>query len=332
MRPSFIRYTQDTISSHFQFHQECIDTCIQSFIDNHQSTIDSQRSFDGRFTPLHCFRLGRDVYSLDNRRLFVGRILENRHVLETILVILFPFEHQEVQRIVSSGVPHWVSKASSNNRDGKVKVDSRLSRFVDMDRGCERVSSAFVDRSCIWTIPQRRDVDVLMVLCNKVMRHEGRFGKHFAFSSMSSEELKERVLRRIARGIGASQRQCFVDFADSLIADYIDLKAEFERVWEHLRLSLEMIVIALPTEFPSPISKWRQMKVWRRPLASALQHDPFAALQRHVSEYNLGLGYRRLRGGEVEIVAWPDAACESYTSFEKGLGEIRLDLRTCYAW
>lgn len=133
IRPTYIRYTQAWCSSRVhRGHKgkvESIDDCIQEMLDN--KTI-----FEDIFPcSIQCFTLLRDLYSLDNRRLFIARVLEGMGILETISVELVPFRHEVGQSLRAWAPWHsWLRKASTTNRGNEIHVESK---FWTWDPGCQ---------------------------------------------------------------------------------------------------------------------------------------------------------------------------------------------------
>ena len=76
------------------------------------------------FPLLICVMKDRKVYSLNNRRLFVARVLEAKGSLPTIHVDIVPFMHPRVQSI-RDGRPKWDRAFSTRNGGLTVLVDSR---------------------------------------------------------------------------------------------------------------------------------------------------------------------------------------------------------------
>jgi hypothetical protein len=95
--------------------------------------LDKKAIFEDIFPcSIQCFTLLRDLYSLDNRRLFIARVLEGKGVLVTISVELVPFRH-EVVHSPHAGLP-WLRKASTTNRGNEIHVESK---FWTWDPGCQ---------------------------------------------------------------------------------------------------------------------------------------------------------------------------------------------------
>jgi len=274
MRPTYIRYTQAWCSSKVhtghEGKSEPIDRCIQEMLD--KKTI-----FEDIFPcRIQCFTLLRDTYSLDNRRLFIARVLEGKGILETIPVVLLPFRHPFVQSLRL-----WLDKANTTNRGNEIHVESK---FWTWDPGCQ-------------------DLGFTLPLC-ETMRDEVQ----------KAEEMLAKVQWDL-RWLGGSEE--WVVNAPGKLAQVLwrwrssipkpVLEAE-DRVQEaKLKMNSDVVLMTISTS------------VFTRRLA-------FDVLLGCATEYKMRLGFWGSKDGEVEIFAWPDEECPSFTNFRAGCMQVLEEL------
>jgi hypothetical protein len=354
MRPSYIRYTQESCSGQVHTGHEGsttpIDVCIRWMLNN-------QMSFEDCFPgSIQCFTLSQDVCSLDNRRLFIARVLENRGILKTISVDLFPFHHDEVQRL-RAGVPHWLPKADTTDRGNFIAAKSRFKEpgCHDLDftlPSCERSRA----KSLKIVTARVRKVEEELANVQRAMRsHEesedwAQLGKNvkrnahrlakFQVASNTPDQLKLRIVQRITKDVDVTDHQRYVDFVNEMIADFTDSTAE-----RHLlkRRSLKDDCAKAKERVCRAKQKMQWQWIFRQnedvvlmtiPRSGTIfvnaRHLGFDGLLRHASEYRMRLGFRGTQDGKVEIFAWPDEECQSLTFFERGCQQVVQDLRSGY--
>jgi translation initiation factor 1A len=114
--PSLVRFTQSSISP--VFRNLCpIEKTIVNIMRGRLDFSDIE--------IIRCTEQDGKVYSLDNRRLYVARVLHTMGVIESIWVVLVPFDHPvHVQRVVD-GQTIWQRKYTTTNRGQWVKVNGR---------------------------------------------------------------------------------------------------------------------------------------------------------------------------------------------------------------
>ncbi|XP_078492379.1 uncharacterized protein LOC144748209 [Ciona intestinalis] len=79
VRPRNVRFTRDTIKSHFQNnHEASVNQTISKVVDGSILIED--------FPIIEVIKIGNELYSLDNRRLYMYRVLEFKQFLEKMQI------------------------------------------------------------------------------------------------------------------------------------------------------------------------------------------------------------------------------------------------------
>mmetsp|Transcript_18612 Transcript_18612/g.52617 ORF Transcript_18612/g.52617 Transcript_18612/m.52617 type:complete len:330 (+) Transcript_18612:27-1016(+) len=300
MRPSFVRYTQNSCSPFVRtghdISTEPIDNCIERILV-------SKSKFEDRFDIIQCFTLTGDVFSLDNRRLFIACVLERKGQLTTIPVKLYPFQHEQVQHL-RGRLPHWLTKASTTNRGDFITVNSK---FNMKNLGCEDFGFTRP------VVVNREDVRKAKMW----KKHERQLQK-FNFENCTNKgRLMKQILSRIARHAEADERRNYGDFVHQLVEELLDAKSAYDELahlGNYLVGSIAEVLMTVPT------SSRIRVREARRGIGGALGH---------ATSYNIRLGFRG-HDEHVEIFAWRDEECPDSGSFQRGCDLIRMDLQACY--
>ena len=112
--PSEVFFTHDRISPKFR-----TGTLIDEVID--QILMEKMSFAD--FPQLICTKVDDKVYSLNNRRLFVARVLEKMEKIQLIRVILIPLDHPYLQK-EEEGSTKWKRSFTTTNQGLFVSVRS----------------------------------------------------------------------------------------------------------------------------------------------------------------------------------------------------------------
>jgi translation initiation factor 1A len=122
MDPSLVRFSQATISPVFR-NGGPIESSIVSIMRGQLDFAD--------INMIYCTELDGKVYSLDNRRLYVARVLQTMGVIESVWVVFVPFDDPVVQCVVD-GQTIWKKKFTTSNCGQWVKVNGH---YFSKDRG-----------------------------------------------------------------------------------------------------------------------------------------------------------------------------------------------------
>mmetsp|Transcript_58088 Transcript_58088/g.189134 ORF Transcript_58088/g.189134 Transcript_58088/m.189134 type:complete len:458 (-) Transcript_58088:385-1758(-) len=113
--PSDVRFTHDRISACFR-NGTPLDDTIDAIVEQ---TMD----FD-QLPPVICVSHDGLLFSLNNRRVFVARVLQHKGLLQSMKVQAVHFEHPYVQRM-RDGRSKWDRAFSTSNKGESVRVRSR---------------------------------------------------------------------------------------------------------------------------------------------------------------------------------------------------------------
>jgi hypothetical protein len=293
-------------TGHKEGSKEPIDNIIQEILDHHTT-------FEERFPEkIRCFAFLQDVYSLDNRRLFIARVLEGKGMVKTIAVELFQFHHKVVQ---GARTPHWLRKADTTDRGNSIFVKSKS---VFRDPGCQDLG--FTPPPCEKYWWKSR-----LELAKAEVRTQ----------ELAEVKLKKRILRRIAKGIDDTQYQRYVEFVNRLFIDFADSKsaypnktrldadiADAKKKAREAKDKMELVEYFAYAVLPDRV-------VIKIPHNLVQIPNGLDGVLGHAKEEKIRLGFRGRDNG-VEIYAWPDENCSSLNVFERGCERLAQDLRSCY--
>ena len=131
--PLQVLFTQDSTSSTFSgwAYRNClVDASIAAFIE--QGRIDYWDSIE-----IEGFELNGRIYSINNRRLFMARVLACKGILDTIAIKLHRRDDAFLQRRkfdthrLNAAAPKWVRHLSSRTGGLVVRVSAPGSKYED---------------------------------------------------------------------------------------------------------------------------------------------------------------------------------------------------------
>ena len=131
--PLQVLFTQDSISSTFSggaYRNRLVDASIAAFIE--QGRIDYWDSIE-----IEGFELNGRIYSINNRRLFMARVLACKGILDTIAIKLHRRDDAFLQRRkfdthrLNAAAPKWVRHLSSRTGGLVVRVSAPGSKYED---------------------------------------------------------------------------------------------------------------------------------------------------------------------------------------------------------
>eukprot|EP00439_Symbiodinium_sp_Y106_P069701 s493_g12.t1 len=120
LAPSKVLFTHDRISSEFR-SGTLIDDAVRDIISGN-------KAFDD-FPSILCTRFREKLFAINNRRLFVARVLEQMGCLHSIHIVVVAFDDPYLQREGDGGLTKWERSFSTTNGGKFVRVRSDFWKF-----------------------------------------------------------------------------------------------------------------------------------------------------------------------------------------------------------
>ena len=127
LAPSKVFFTHDHISSKFR-SGTLIDDAVRDIING-------GKAFDD-FPSILCTRFHDKLFSINNRRLFVARVLEQMGCLHLIHIVVVALDDPYLQREGDGGLTKWERSFSITNGGLFVRVRSDFREFQSKHRPC----------------------------------------------------------------------------------------------------------------------------------------------------------------------------------------------------